>query len=138
MTYLVEVPVEGGGRLLVQAAEGDLPGGLELAAGRKPGEIVARAAQPLEHALDELRPAVDAIRNRLETMAPDEVAVEFGIVLSAETGVVVAKGSTEVHFTVTLTWKPAEHGPRPAGAATAAGTSAPAVGPGSDPMGSGS
>jgi hypothetical protein len=109
MTYLVEVPIEAGGRLLVQASEEDLPHGLELAA-RSPGEILTRAAQPLGQALDELRPAVETVRRRLSDLAPDEVTVEFGIVLGAETGVVVAKGTTEVHFTVTLTWKPGEGG----------------------------
>ena len=38
-------------------------------------------------------------------MSADEVAVEFGIVLGAETGAVIAKGTAEVHFTVTLSWK---------------------------------
>lgn len=132
MTYLMEVPLEGGGQLLVQAAEDDLPDGLDLAAGRRPGEIVARAAQPLEHALDELRPAVEAIRRRLAAMAADEVAVEFGIVLGAETGVVVAKGTTEVHFTVTLTWKPGGRSPQPA---PTVGASAPVTG--TDPRVSG-
>jgi hypothetical protein len=104
MTYLVEVPVHSGGRLLVQVAPEDIPDELELASVR-PGEIIARAAQPLEAALDQLKPAVEAVHDRLMAMTPDEVTVEFGIVLGAETGVVVAKGSTEVHFTVTLKWK---------------------------------
>lgn len=128
MTYLMEVPLETGGRLLVQASEEDLPGGLELAA-RRPSEILARAAQPLEQALDELRPAVEAVRRRLSTMAPDEVTVEFGIVLGAEAGVVVAKGTTEVHFTVTLTWKPGDNrlqdGRSPSVPAATPGTSPP-------------
>jgi len=51
VTYLVEIPVDDGSRLLVQASEGDLPGELELAAAR-PGEIVARMGETLEHALD--------------------------------------------------------------------------------------
>lgn len=114
MAYLIEVPVEGGGHLVVQASDEDLPAELVLAA--RPGEIAARAGQTLEQALDQLRPAVRAIRNRLAAMAPDEVTVEFGIVLGAETGVVVAKGSTEVHFTVSLSWqRPRENvlpGPR--------------------------
>jgi hypothetical protein len=41
MAYPIEVPVESGGRLLVEACEADLPSGLELAA-RGPGEIVAK------------------------------------------------------------------------------------------------
>lgn len=103
MAYLIEVPVEGGGRLLVEAGEADLPDGLELAA-VGPGEIVARARANLQEAIDQIRPAIVAVRERLAAMGPDEVGVEFGIVLGAETGVVVAKGTAEVHFTVTLTW----------------------------------
>ena len=104
MSYLIEVPVDGGGRLLVQASDDDLPGHLELAALR-PGEVVTRAAESLESALDQVRPAMQAIVSRLTALSPDEVAVEFGMLLSAETGVVIAKGTAEVHFTVTLTWK---------------------------------
>jgi Trypsin-co-occurring domain 1 len=36
------------------------------------------------------------------------VTVEFGLVLGVEYGIVVAKGKGEVHFTVTLTWKPGD------------------------------
>ena len=103
MAYLIEVPVEGGGRLLVAAQVDDLPGDLELAALR-PGEIAARAGKSLEQALDQVKPAVHAVVAWLTAMCPDEAAVEFGITLGAETGVVVAKGSGEVHFNVTLTW----------------------------------
>ncbi len=31
--------------------------------------------------------------------------MEFGLTLGAETGVVVAKGTSEMHFGVTLAWK---------------------------------
>lgn len=109
MAYLIEVPVAGGGQLVVQASDADMPAELVLAA--RPGEIATRASHTLEQALDQLKPAVGAIRDRLAAMAPDQVTVEFGIVLGAETGVVVAKGSTEVHFTVSLTWqRPQENG----------------------------
>ena len=104
MAYVIEIPVEAGGRLLVQAGEDDLPGTLELASLR-PGDVVARARESVEAAIEQIRPAVDAVAGRLRAMAADEVAVEFGIVLGAETGAVVAKGTAEVHFTVTLSWK---------------------------------
>jgi Trypsin-co-occurring domain 1 len=107
VTYLIDVPVDGGGRLLVQASDDDLPGNLELAALR-PGEVVARASESLEQALDQVKPAIQAVLGRLRAMSPDEVAVEFGILLSAETGVVIAKGRGEVHFAVTLTWRKPE------------------------------
>lgn len=104
MAYLIEVPVEAGGRLLVQVREDDLPGALELASLR-PGEVVARARESVEAAIDQIKPAINAVTDRLKSMAADEVAVEFGIVLGAETGAVIAKGTAEVHFSVTMTWK---------------------------------
>ena len=104
MAYVVEIPVDGGGRLLVQASDDELPGGLELAA-LQPGQIVARAQESLESALDQIKPAIRAVVGRLRAMSPDEMTVEFGILLGAETGVIVAKGTAEVHFDVTLTWR---------------------------------
>lgn len=100
----LEVPVEGGGRLLVEVPAAELPGDLELA-GARPGEVVARARQTLEQALDQIKPALRAVLDRLVAMSPDEVSVEFGLTLGAETGVVVAKGTSEMHFAVTLSWK---------------------------------
>ncbi|MGH3915948.1 MAG: CU044_2847 family protein [Pseudonocardiaceae bacterium] len=102
--YLIEVPVEGGGRLLVQVSDAEFPGELQLASPR-PGELVAKAGQTLEQALDQIKPAVSAVLHRLKAMSPDEVSVEFGLTLGAETGIVIAKGTSEMHFAVTLAWK---------------------------------
>lgn len=104
MAYLIEVPVDGGGRLVVQVAEQDLPGDLVLASLR-PGEIVARAQESLEKALAQVRPAVRAVLDQMTALGPDEIAVEFGVLLGAEANIVIAKGTSEVHFTVNLTWK---------------------------------
>ena len=90
--------------MLVQANEDDLPGTLELASLR-PGDVVARARESVEAAVEQIKPALNAVTDRLKAMAADEVEVEFGIVLGAETGAVIAKGTAEVHFTVTLHWK---------------------------------
>jgi len=38
---------------------------------------------------------------------PDEVAVEFGVKMNAETGAIIAKASTEANFKINLTWKKA-------------------------------
>lgn len=102
MSYLVEVPVEGG-CLLVEAGDTQLPDDLDLAA-RQPGEIVAHANQTLEQSLDQLKPGITAVVRRLEAMSPDAFTLEFGLVLGAEYGLVVAKGTGEVHFTVTMSW----------------------------------
>jgi hypothetical protein len=91
VSYVIDGPIRGGGVFRVQAADADLPPGLELVALR-PGEVVARASESLNSALDQLRPAVEIIRRPLEVLAPHEVSA------------VVAKGTAEVHFTISLKW----------------------------------
>lgn len=69
--YLIEVPVESGGRLLVQVSDADLPGDLQLASARL-GEVIARARQSLEQALDQIKPALRAVLDQLVAMSTDE------------------------------------------------------------------
>ncbi len=109
-THILDVPVEGGGRLLVEVSDEDLPDGLDLAAA-PPGEVVARAGASLESSLGHLTPALTSLSTKLRALRPDSVTIEFGIALSAEVGVVVAKGSSEVHFAVTLSWQAASDPP---------------------------
>jgi hypothetical protein len=104
MAYLVEVPVSGGGHVRVQASADDLPAGLELASLR-PGEIAARAGETLEQALEEVKPAIRGVLDWMMSLGTDEVTVDFGLALGAETGVVITKGTAEIHFSVGLTWK---------------------------------
>lgn len=104
VAYLVEVPVEGGGRLVVEAGPALLPSDLELAAPR-PGRIVAQARESLEESLDQIQPALAALAGRLRAMAPEELTVEFGLTFGAEVGLFIASGTGEVHLNVTLSWK---------------------------------
>ena len=107
MMYLIDVPVEGGGQLLVQA--GPEAPELELAT-RSPGVAIARAKESVQAAVDQIKPGLEVVLERLKEMAADEVTVEFGVVLGAEAGAVVAKGSAEAHFAVTLAWKKSGQG----------------------------
>jgi Trypsin-co-occurring domain 1 len=92
MSYLIEVPLTAGGRLLVEACADDVPGGIDLAA-RRPGDIVTRARKSIEQALEEISPAIHSVIERLTAMSPAGVTLEFGIVLGAESGAVIAKGT---------------------------------------------
>ena len=103
MAYVIEIPVEDGGRLFAQVTDDDLPDGLELAA--RPGEIAARAAESVEDALKQITPAIRSVTRNVRELTADEVTIEFGIIFGVEAGVIVAKGSAEAHFAVTLTWK---------------------------------
>ncbi|MGD0703116.1 MAG: CU044_2847 family protein [Trebonia sp.] len=103
MADIVEYPLEGGGMLLVQPATVDA-GQDELGLASSVPERAKKANETLESALDQVTPALKSVARKLRDLSPDDLTVEFGLTLTAETGVIVAKGGMEVHFTVTLAW----------------------------------
>ena len=108
----VEFELESGGKLFVQPAAVDAEmGGLGLASPNV-RDGVKKASQTLDDAIGQITPALEVVAGKLKALSPDAVTVEFGLTLTAETGVMVAKGSAEVHFTVTLAWSNENDGDR--------------------------
>ena len=110
MPYLLALPVEAGSEevIIFEVDSAEMPDDLVLAS-PAPGVVIARARVSLEEALGKLKPALHKIVHMLKDMAPDEASVAFGLNIGGETGVIVAKGSAEVNFSVTMSWKSA-HG----------------------------
>lgn len=73
-----------------------------------PGKVAARARTTLEEALADLKPSLTKVVDVLREMAPGEMTVEFGVKMGGEVGVIIAKGTAEVHFKVTMSWKAGE------------------------------
>lgn len=69
-------------------------------------DAVRDSAQTLQEALAHIRPALDSVAATVRGLGqrPDTVSVEFGIKMTAEAGVVVAKATSEAHFAVSLQW----------------------------------
>jgi hypothetical protein len=44
------------------------------------------------------------IKNRLAASAPEAFEVKFGVKLGGETGIILAKGTAEVNFEITMSW----------------------------------
>ena len=70
--------------------------------------MVLQAQQSFEHAVGRVQPAVQALVQRLRSVAesPQEIRVDFGVELSAEVGAFVAGASSTGNFTVSMTWRP--------------------------------
>jgi len=109
MRRLVEFPLEDGGTILVEVDVPEEPGMVPAARG---GEVVQRAQQSFEAALEKIRPAAQAIIAKLRALhdPPDEIEVEFGLKMNAEAGAVVAAAGVEANYKVTLTWRREEKG----------------------------
>ena len=106
MSYLLGVPVGGGTDDVVvfEVDRSEVSDDLVLASA-EPGKVTARARTTLEEALAELKPSLAKIVGVLREMTPGEMTVEFGVKLGGETGVIIAKGTAEVNFKVTMSWK---------------------------------
>jgi hypothetical protein len=105
MKRVVEFPLEQGGSILVEVDDREpRPGHVR---GPNSGEVVTRANQTFEAALERIKPAASAIITLLRdlTDSPDTVGVEFGIKMSAEAGAVLASAGVEANYKITVTWK---------------------------------
>ena len=109
MRRLVEFPSDTGEPILVEVEDLGLSGGTRR--GLSASAVVERAQTSFEDALDRVRPMATGLVGKLRAIGdaagtpPDEVQVEFGIVLSAEAGAVLAAASAGANYKVTMTWK---------------------------------
>ncbi len=103
---VVEFPVDGGGGVLVQVAQG-APGGV-VTRGMGVAQTVEKAEQSFGKALGTIQAVANGVLEQLSGMGrrPDEVHLEFGLELTASAGtaVLVAAGGA-AHLLVEMTWK---------------------------------
>ena len=75
------------------------------------GDEVAQQAKPtLGKALSSIKPVANAIIKKVQDLnqPADAVEVKFGIKMSGELGAVIASGSAEVNYEITLKWNKTE------------------------------
>jgi hypothetical protein len=107
VTYLLGLPTEAKSDdvLVFEVDRAEVSDDLVLASS-EPGKTVDRARVTLEEALGKLKPSLNKLIRTLKELSPDETEVEFGLKIGGETGVIIAKGTAEVNFTIRMCWKP--------------------------------
>jgi hypothetical protein len=106
VAYLLGLPVgaDGDDVLVFEVDRSEVSDELVLAS-EWPGKVADRACVTLEEALAKLKPSLHKVVHLLKEMSPDQTVVEFGLKIGGETGVIIAKGTAEVNFTVRMSWK---------------------------------
>lgn len=110
MKKLVEFPFDNNTTILVEVDEPfdspatfdeDVPRGLGAS------ELADKAQQTFETAISKIRPLAAAVIGKLRELpdSPEQVSVEFGIKLSAASGVILASTAIEANFKISATWK---------------------------------
>jgi hypothetical protein len=107
MNTLTEFELAQGGSILVESSDPQVGGNLTPVSAT---ELVQRAQDTFETAVDKLRPAIDYLNQQLTAFrnSPDNVELEFGIKLTAAAGAIIASAGTEANFKVKLCWKKSE------------------------------
>lgn len=77
--------------------------GLELASSKGGGAAQARLS--FEEAIYGIRPSLTKLTELISALAPTEAEIEFGLKVGGETGIIIAKGTTEANFALKLVWK---------------------------------
>jgi Trypsin-co-occurring domain 1 len=106
MKRLVEFPLDQGGSILVEVEEP--PGSPTMRGlGKDRSALVEHADETFEDAIAAVTPAARSLIARLRSIddPPDEVGVEFGVQLSAQTGAFIASVAAQANFRVSLTWR---------------------------------
>jgi len=104
MKQLVEYTLIDGSKVLLEAEVSERSELVPVSRG--PGEVISITDRTFEDALDIVRPAAEAILDKLHSLKtqPDTVQVAFGIAMDLKAGWFVSAG-TKANFNVTLTWK---------------------------------
>jgi hypothetical protein len=105
MTRLIEFQLSqaDSSTLVVVEVDEPLGSGEELVSG-----TIDRASQSFRDALKQIRPAASAIVEQVQGLGPNEASIEFGVKLSAKAGAVLAAGSLDANYKVTLSWRAEE------------------------------
>ena len=106
MKRLVEFSLDQGGSVLVEVNEPSA-GPVTRGLGRDRADLVDKADKTFEDATAAVTPAARSLITRLRSIEdpPDEVGIEFGVQLSAQSGAFIASVAAEANFTVSMTWR---------------------------------
>ena len=109
MTQMLSVPLDALSNDVVvfEVDRAEVPRDLVLAS-PQPDELAERAKITLEESLGKLKPSLYKVVHMLRELSPDSTEIEFGLKIGGETGVIIAKGTAEVNFTIRMSWKSGE------------------------------
>jgi Trypsin-co-occurring domain 1 len=103
---LVEFPLDQGGSVLVEVDE-TTAGPTMRGIGKDHSALVEQADKTFDQATAAVTPAARSLIARLRSIDDqlDEIGIEFGVQLSAQTGAFIASVAAQANFSVSMTWR---------------------------------
>ena len=108
-SILLRVPIDDKGEyVLVEVDRRDVSEEVSLAASGT--DYIVDATTSLAGSMRRLRPVIRTMLTQLGSVGPDQLALQFGVKIGGETGLIIAKGTAEASFTVTIAWQRPQSG----------------------------
>ncbi|WP_348267831.1 CU044_2847 family protein [Edaphobacter paludis] len=106
MSVLARFTLSDGGFVLAEVDDSS-PSTKTMRGGPAGTGLFVESTETFQTAIGQVKNAAEAMVDGLRSLVKpaDELTLEFGVKLTAEAGAVIAKASTDAHFTVTLKWK---------------------------------
>jgi hypothetical protein len=106
MKRLVEFPLDQGGSVLVEIDEAPT-GPAMRGLGKDRPTVAERTDKTFEEATATVVPAARSLLDRLraDDDPADEISIDFGVQLSAQTGAFIASAAVGANFRVSMTWR---------------------------------
>ena len=106
MKRLVEFPLEHGGSVVVEI-DGPPDGPVMRRLGKEHPSSAERTDKTFEQATASITPAARSLMTRLRSIEdpPDEIGINSGAQLSAQSGSFIAPAAAEANFTASMTWR---------------------------------
>ena len=106
MKRLVEFSLDQGGSVLVEIDEPP-SGPVMRGIGKDQSTLVEKADKTFQDATAAVTPAAQSLIAQVRSIGdpPDEVGIEFGVQLSAQTGAFIASVAAQANFKVSMTWR---------------------------------
>jgi hypothetical protein len=103
---LVEFPLDQGGSVVVEVDE-PLVGPTMRGLGKDRSSLVERTDKTFDEATAAVAPAAHSLIAQLRSIVdpPDEISIDFGVQLSAQTGAFIASVAAQANFKVSMTWR---------------------------------
>ena len=105
MGYLLDLPVgrDGADILVFEVDRSEVSDDLVLASG-DPGRRANHARVTREQAVALLKQSLLKVVHLLKGLSHYETVVEFGLKIGGETGLIIARETADVNFTVRMSW----------------------------------
>jgi hypothetical protein len=107
MKRIVEFPLADGQAIFVEVEDSEpVDDRIGLA-----DDVIEAAKYSFDQAIDKIKPVANAVISRVRSLnePADEVEVKFGLKMNAQLGAVIASGTAEVNYEITLKWKQKEN-----------------------------